>query len=380
MMIDSVIYYGEVNIIVIAVMAFLLKYIKTESYGGQSSTSILKSVIYAEISICVSDFLAVLLRGRTFITARALIQICNIVYIVMGFGIAILWFIYVINEVTGERHYRLVRIVGIPSVVCAIAVILNPVHQFFFSIDENNFYVRGKGIALNWIIMFGYMLAATVIAFRKYIKTDDPDEKDKCRGLVLFVVPCLISLIIQMNIYGMTVTQVGIMLSLLMVFLNSESRNIQEDMLTGLRNRRGSKRFIYSATRRNASDNIGVILSDIDNMSIINSNYGRIEGDEVIKTVAAIVNSVASEYDNDISVCRYAGDVIMIVGVDLSEDDLKNIEAEIHESITEDNNISFRDYNISVTTGLVAGYAKTQKAVEKLIAEAEKIVHEKKQH
>lgn len=89
-----------------------------------------------------------------------------------------------------------------------------------------------------------------------------------------------------------------------------------EDPLTGTVNRRGMEerlgRLIHQQKQRSAQDgNLFVLLFDIDFFKQYNDNYGHLAGDDCLRTVSAVVQSmVQSESD---FLARYGGEEFLIV-------------------------------------------------------------------
>lgn len=89
-----------------------------------------------------------------------------------------------------------------------------------------------------------------------------------------------------------------------------------EDPLTGTVNRRGMEerlgRLIHQQKQRSAQDgNLFVLLFDIDFFKQYNDNYGHLAGDDCLRTVSAVVQSmIQSESD---FLARYGGEEFLIV-------------------------------------------------------------------
>lgn len=84
------------------------------------------------------------------------------------------------------------------------------------------------------------------------------------------------------------------------------------DALTGVRNRRAFEEALaaeYQRARRHNST-FSVIMVDIDNFKQFNDVYGHIEGDNVIKIVANVLDTHTREYD---VVARYGGEEFVVV-------------------------------------------------------------------
>ena len=79
------------------------------------------------------------------------------------------------------------------------------------------------------------------------------------------------------------------------------------DPLTGLYNRHYLNEALgRELTRARRQDlRMGVVLADIDHFKVVNDTYGHTAGDEVLKTVGALLQRTCREYDTP---CRYGGE------------------------------------------------------------------------
>jgi diguanylate cyclase (GGDEF)-like protein/PAS domain S-box-containing protein len=84
------------------------------------------------------------------------------------------------------------------------------------------------------------------------------------------------------------------------------------DALTGLHNRRYVQESLERefAKAREANDMVGVIIGDIDHFELVNSHYGHLAGDEVLRSFAAILKRRARSSD---ITCRYGGEEFLLV-------------------------------------------------------------------
>ena len=85
------------------------------------------------------------------------------------------------------------------------------------------------------------------------------------------------------------------------------------DSMTGLLNRRGlallGDRML--ATARRQGDAVHAIFLDVDGLKAVNDQFGHEAGDEVLRTVADMLKTVARATD---VCCRWAGDEFCVVG------------------------------------------------------------------
>ena len=100
------------------------------------------------------------------------------------------------------------------------------------------------------------------------------------------------------------------------------SLNSNEDTLTGLCNHRAFQEYLSKELEKadNASQNLSILIFDVNNISSINKELGHSKGDEIIKLVAnKIKQNIRS---NDIA-GRYGGDEIAVILPDTNTDDAK---------------------------------------------------------
>ena len=97
----------------------------------------------------------------------------------------------------------------------------------------------------------------------------------------------------------------GISLSVLLVFINVQNKQISIDTLTGINNRR--QLALYIASELSALSKKGelyYLIMDVDKFKSINDTYGHLEGDNALIKIASLLNSLC-EIKNDYSCRRY---------------------------------------------------------------------------
>ncbi len=84
------------------------------------------------------------------------------------------------------------------------------------------------------------------------------------------------------------------------------------DSLTGLLNRRGfdSKLHDALASYTDSSGIVAVILADLDQFKLVNDTFGHRAGDEVLRSVARLLQTHAR---GDVVACRYGGDEFIVL-------------------------------------------------------------------
>ncbi len=145
------------------------------------------------------------------------------------------------------------------------------------------------------------------------------------------------------------------------------------DSLTGLYNRFGLNRFgreVFNwLTERDGG--VQVLFTDLDDMKLINDQYGHNLGDEALKASAAILTECCDPED---FIMRYGGDeFVVIAGID--EEDLSE---RILEEAEEYNEKSGMPFKLGFSIGTVSTEASEGKTMDDCIKEADAIMYEVK--
>lgn len=362
------VYYAEINIITILIMHLLLRQIRNRDSGEKLDVVMMKHIIYSEIIYSLSDFFAALFRGKMFIGARAAIEVSNLVFMISGFGICYFWLMYVLIKID-EANYTLKKriIFGIPYIIATISFFFNPYTNLYFSIDNNNLYVRSNGQHIFWGLLFCYGAYATGLCIHAIIKTKNPVKRNVYYSTLLFTLPAAVGCILQFCFYGITCTQVGIMISLLLIFLDSEANMVLKDELTGLNNKRALRQYIYYLLDRNNSVNISIILIHIKNLKDINDLKGRIEGDSALRTAGKVISKSLNKSIKRIALYRYGSGEFLIVNPDMSITDVTTIQNQIYEGFDKFNETSYQDYSLAVNIDTVQEVIFSEKDFNNLV-------------
>lgn len=144
------------------------------------------------------------------------------------------------------------------------------------------------------------------------------------------------------------------------------------DELTGLHNRRG---FMVEGNRmfrnrKKGGQRIMMFYADMDDLKVINDNYGHEEGDVAISGAASILRQAFREED---LVARIGGDEFIAMLVWDSE--VEDLEARLMErlkiSLTAYNQITEKPYQLSISLGVTATSPDDSISLEELMRQAD---------
>ena len=181
--------------------------------------------------------------------------------------------------------------------------------------------------------------------------------------------------IVQSFFYGVSLIWICAVLSLLMIFVNFQNRQITTDVLTGLNNRYQFNRYL-ARTVGNARENVqhSLILIDIDQFKQINDRYGHLNGDKALMIVSDILQK--SSADTDAFLSRFGGDEFTIICKTICVKPLIN---QIERTIAAFNQSKKETFFLSLSIGRADLEGGTTKDPDDLISRADKDMYQKKQ-
>lgn len=219
------------------------------------------------------------------------------------------------------------------NIINTITVILTQFYGWFYYIDSANIYHRGQYYYLSNVLNIGLLL----FGFAMIYKNRSIIDRKYYRSLLFFSVPPFIGMILQSFFYGTSLILSGVVISILIVFLNIQSQDIFTDYLTEASNRRKLQSFMkYKIENSNKNKSFSAIMLDLDEFKLINDNYGHEQGDIALQATVEMIKKLLSPED---LIARSGGDEFWIILNTASKDKVE----EIIEMIKNE----FRKYNLS---------------------------------
>lgn len=149
------------------------------------------------------------------------------------------------------------------------------------------------------------------------------------------------------------------------------------DELTGLLNRRGleaqSARAIAQARRSGAT--LGVLVADLDDLKLINDEFGHAEGDRAIREAARILRSATRDADY---VSRIGGDEFIVLAFDATETGMERLAERIEAAAKDAAREGATGWSVSFSTGFAVAPATDQETLAGLYARADSRMYQAK--
>lgn len=165
-------------------------------------------------------------------------------------------------------------------------------------------------------------------------------------------------------------------ISLLIIFIHIQNKNINIDELTEAYNRRYLERQLEVQTKSNLKGKqIYMLLIDVDEFKKINDNYGHLAGDEALKEIA---NILKYSCDNRAFVSRYGGDEFVILGQCENASVIEKNILQIEKNVRKVNDQGKFKYSISLSIGVSIFNRSDEGGIDNFLKEADKNMYEKK--
>lgn len=294
--------------------------------------------------------------------------------------ISYLWLRHVILELN-EKLYSsktATRLARLPLAIFTLVAAANPFTHFLFLIDTSNLYVRNDGVIMHWVISYGYMIVATILVLVKIVQEKNKLRRRAIIPLMYFFIAPFIAAIIQMLFYGITSTQVGITISLVMICLSYQRSQIVTDLLTGLNNRNGLYKFLNDYVSKHSETALTLIMIDINNFKQVNDRFGHGEGDNALRNTAVALKEACRDIPGRPFLCRYGGDefVVALIGGDGAR--IETLKNAIRQKAQEHSVHNEEGYELSVSLGSATELCGNLDEAELLLVTADEAMYKEK--
>lgn len=250
------------------------------------------------------------------------------------FAIAcLIWFIYS-ETVQGSRlltsRYRVV-LVALPTALVVVLAFTSYWTHALFYIDSQGVYRRGFAYMIQPIVSYCYVIYTSLHAFIQSCKVESLQKKAIYQTLAFFAIPALVAGVFQV-FYSGPCLSVGIMLSMLQLYIVCQEQMISTDPLTGLNNRNRFETYMLSLfSNMDQAEDVYLLMMDADGFKQINDRYGHVEGDHALQVVSATLKEVCSASGGFIA--RYGGDEFVVLQKAAAEQDIMDLCATINDEL-----------------------------------------------
>ena len=338
-------------------------------------------LIYATMAMLTVDAACWLIDGQRFPFAWELNFALETIYYALHVLLPYLWALYVEGALSTDLKAanKRILIATIPLVLFILALGFNLKHEFVFTIDAQNVYHRAFGVYLYAFISYAYLIYGSIRALIKAKGASWVDDRRRCYTMAFFAVLPSAGGFIQLFFYGVSLNWILASVSILLVYIDSQNRQISTDPLTSLNNRRELTKFLlHEVNDREQSKMrpLALIMMDVDGFKQINDTYGHFYGDGVLVAVSEILKSSCK--NSEAFLARYGGDEYCIVLPSGAEVDAEEIIARVKANASAWNETHRQMKPISLSIGYAEWDPQLDLLYESLIARADQHMYEEK--
>ena len=250
------------------------------------------------------------------------------------FAIAcLIWFMYS-ETVQGSRLLTTrsrVVLLTLPTVLVVVLAFTSYWTHALFYIDAQGIYRRGFAYMIQPIVSYCYVIYTSLHAFVHSQRTESLQKKTIYRTLAFFAIPALVGGTFQV-VFSVPGLCVGILISILLLYVVYQEQLISTDPLTGLNNRNRFETYILSLfSNVDQADDVYLLMMDADGFKQINDRYGHVEGDHALQVISTALEDVCSPSGGFIA--RYGGDEFVVLQKGATEHDVVCLCSAINDEL-----------------------------------------------
>lgn len=364
----------ELNVLFFLILVMIARQ-SAKNENQQMRRVLFRYTAYGIMSNLLMDTLWILIDGQRFPGDVALNQIVNALFLASGIVIGCLWYLYVLETL----GYRITRKMGLlvmsPGIVFTALNLLSIKTGWIFYVTEDNVYVRGPLFWLQTAAALAVLFASLIHCLIRLINGNKTVPRHVVWEMVGFYVIPVVGTLVSMPVTGMPGTWTCAAVSIILMYIDAQDREIVRDTLTGLNNRKMLPAAFEDYARQSAHGSVlYLFMVDLDDFKAINDTCGHLAGDEALKAAARLF---AKSVDGKRAmVARVGGDEFVILVMLPGEEEAAEFKRALQESMERYNAEHTLPYRLSTSMGCRA-YTRGE-TLESFIARADEALYEEK--
>lgn len=259
----------------------------------------------------------------------------------------------------------------IPVILNGCVSLISAFSGIYFDIVDGK-YVRGSLYSIPFVVMFAYLIYASVMTFLTSKRQINLTKKPEFLYLASFSILPILCGLVQMIFYGAEVMAISMVVSSLIVYNEIQNKLISIDPLTITNNKWQLNRYLERVGKSLSPQSmLFVMFIDIDNYRSIVRSYGREAGNEAVVEVATRLKKIVAGSHDFLG--RISTDRFVIVAqrpTFPAAEITRTTYAKKFEDLGQQN---FKAYDLNISIGLAgAESVSNMDEVDLLIGEAEK--------
>ena len=364
----------ELNILFFLILVRIARQ-SAKNENQQMRRVLFRYTAYGIMSALMLDTVWMLVDGNNFPGGIAVNQIVNALFLASGIIIGCLWYLYVL-ETLGYRITRKLTL-GImsPAIVFTTLNLLSIKTGWIFYISEENVYIRGPLFWLQTTAALAVLLSSLVHCLIRLLNGRKTVPRKLVLELIGFYIIPVVGTLVSMPITGMPGTWTCSAVSIILMYIDSQDREIVRDTLTGLNNRKMLPAVFDEYTRQETSGSaLYLYMMDLDDFKSINDTFGHPAGDEALKAASRMFALAAD--GKRAMVARVGGDEFLVLTMLGGSEAAAEFKSEVLARMKQYNEEHRLPYLLNVSVGYCA--YEHGESLEDFMARADEALYREK--
>ena len=355
------------------VMLYAIAHQSLANVNQQMNRVLFRTLVYGVMIQLALDVLWLLVEGHRFPGAITANRVINALYLAGGVILGCIWYLYVLETLGYTITRRLQTVVMLPGLFFLALNVVSIWTGWVFTVSPENVYAHGPLFWLQTIGAYGMLAIPLVHLVVRLIRRVTPPPRNVVLNLLSFYFIPIIGAIVSLFYTGMPGSWTCAAISLVLLYINDQDREIIRDGLTGLNNRKTLDGVFPEYVK--TGEPLYLFMMDLDRFKQINDTYGHPVGDQALVAAASLLS--ASMVGRKGILVRYGGDEFLIMG--FFEDDAG--AAGFKQAILQRFDDYRREHKPPYWFAMSIGYSRHRpgQTLEALIDQADHALYQEKQ-
>ena len=339
----------ELDVLCFLILAVIARQI-TNSVSQQLNRLLFRTLIYGIMFSLVLDIIWVLVEGKDFPGSVIINKVDNALYLGLGVVLAGLWYLYVLEALGHRISTALNLAVMAPGIIFTVLNIISIETGWIFTVSEENVYSHGPMYWLQYVGALTMLFVPLIHIIVRMVFRKEDTPRPVARKLLTFYILPVIATLLSLPFTGMPGTWTCAAVSIMLIYIDDQDREITRDSLTGLNNRKTLENVFTDYVKQDAEGRrLYLFMMDLDNFKTINDTLGHSMGDRALVQAADLLSASVAGVKAYVS--RFGGDEFLMMSFFRDDGEALAYKRRLTESFREYNKKESLPYVLSPSIG-----------------------------
>lgn len=357
------------------IILFVIAYQSIRNVSQQMSRVLFRWTVYGIMCSLALDIIWMLIDGVKLPGLFTLNKVVNALILASGIVIGCVWYLYVLETLGYKITRTLSLCVMAPGFLFTALNLVSMKTGWTFYVSEDNVYMRGPLFWLQSAAALSVLLVSLFHILIRLINKDTRAPRTEVIKLLQFYILPVIGTVAALPFSGMPGTWTCAAVSIVLIYLDAQDREIVRDSLTGLNNRKMlGQVFADYARQETANAKLYLFMMDLDDFKKINDTLGHPIGDQALKAASKLL--IRAVDGKRAMVARVGGDEFLIMGFFQDDSQADAFCSSIRNSFQEYN----AQHQLPYLLAISIGYSRYEKGytLDEFISRADEKLYQAK--